>query len=79
LTGWDAAQGAAIVTAEAQQFGIEFWIAPIGLLHRRAQVVEVQNLHDTDKTAERVFSNGSRSRSSDKEIAPTLVATLRTR
>jgi len=72
LIGWDAAQGAAIVTAEAQQFGIEFWIAPIGLLHRRAQVVD-------DKTAERVFRNGSRSRSSDKEIAPTLVATLRTR
>ncbi len=48
-------QGAAIVTAEAQQFGIEDWIAPIHLLHRRAQVVEVQNLHDPAETAERVF------------------------
>jgi hypothetical protein len=43
------------VLTKAQQLGIKFRIAPVGLLHRGAQVVEVQNLGDTSERAKGIL------------------------
>ena len=48
-------QGAAVVPAKAHQLGVEFRIAPVGLLHRGAQVVEIQNLGDAPEGAKRIL------------------------
>ena len=41
--------------AKAHQLGVEFRVAPVGLLHRGAQVVEVQNLGDAPEGEKRIL------------------------
>ena len=48
-------QGATVVTTEAQQLGIEFGVTPIGVLDRRAQVVEINDLADTAEGPKSIF------------------------
>src|SRR6266404_1173599 len=48
-------QRAAVVATKAQQLWIEIRIIPVGFPHGGAQIIEVQNLHDSAKAAKRVF------------------------